>query len=63
MPRTKMLSLMNGNRPQLGYAGSNPICSFGVFGPYAASANTPMHEVRGVLIVAAMVDNDAVLIA
>jgi hypothetical protein len=63
MPGTKMLSFMNGDWPQLRDAGSNPICSFSLFGPYSAGANAPMLEVRGVLFVAAIVDNDAVFIA
>jgi hypothetical protein len=53
---TKVLTLMNSYGALFGNAGANAIGSFGLFGPHAAQPCSPMLELVGFCLIAAMID-------
>src|SRR5438132_12178082 len=59
---TKVLTLMNSNRALFGNAGANAIGPLRLFGPHAAEPRSPMLELLGFCLIAAMIDCESFVI-
>src|SRR5580704_19743489 len=59
----KMVGTMHENRPSIRDTGADTVCAFDLLRPDAAQPYTPVLELVGLALVAAMVDGDSVTIA
>src|SRR5438105_1526652 len=58
VPRSKMLSSVDGDRPLFGDAGANAVGAFDRLGPQPAEPSPPISEAARIGIVAAVLDRD-----